>query len=458
MIQGNIKRTLLFPIENGSYFPSMLRLARALSDSENFTIIMYFPIVYPGVEENKRIARFSGFFPVDSDIYNLNPEGMNKGKSSRVKTFLSRYSSLQEIYYFKNEFISLRKLRSNFEALLHDNKVDGLILPAQNRFHSPYFADLAKSNNIPVIIAPDWFAGRYELVESLQGSKFHNLAIPSFILRFMMDKQFIILNPFNPKKRLIPFRISDIILRRYFGIPPDDPWVLHSGYSDVILCESEWAKDFAISLGISSDKLIVTGSIAHDEMFSRAEDEGKSNSAYVVIAIPPDMFPSNKHKDLEFSHFTEMLDFLVDSVKGLPNFEIVASLHPSLEHELATFLSKKGIRIAGNGIHLELANATFFIASISATIQWAMAINIPVINYDLYKFNYPDYVGVPGVVKCENKADFRQNLDILSQTAIENVPQKFSGRPYYGEVDGHAIDRILTLMNSLFQKRALKHD
>ena len=115
-------------------------------------------------------------------------------------------------------------------------------------------------------------------------------------------------------------------------------------------------------------------------------------------------------------------------------------------------------KIAGNGIHLELANATFFIASISATIQWAMAINIPVINFDLYKFNYPDYVGVPGVVKCENKANFRQNLDVLAQTAIKNGLQKTSVSPYYGEVDGHAIDRIQTLMNSLFQKRTLKHD
>ena len=458
MNEWNNKRTLLIPIENGSYFSSMLRLARALSDSGNFSIIMCFPIVYPGIEENKRIAIISGFFPEHKDIHGLNLETVVKENLTTFKKFASRFGLLQEFYYFLNEYRLIIKIRSDFKSLLRESQIDGLILPAQNRFHFPYFADIAKCNNIPVIIAPDWFAGRYELVESLQGSKFHNLAIPKLILRFFIGKQFIISNPFDPKRRLIPFRISDIILRSYFGIPSDDPWILHSGYSDVILCESEWARDFAISLGLSSNKLFVTGSIAHDEMFTRSDENIESNDPYVVIAIPPDMFSSNKHKDLEFSNFTEMLDFLVDSVRELSSFQIIASLHPSLGHESATSISKKGIKIARHGIHLELANATFFIASISATIQWAMAINIPVINFDLYKFNYPDYVGVPGVVKCEDKANFRQNLDVLAQTAIKNGLQETSVSPYYGEVDGHAIDRIQTLMNSLFQKRTLKHD
>jgi hypothetical protein len=458
MSHRNNKRTLLFPIENGSYFPSMLRLANALANSGDFKITMCFPIIYPGVEENKRVALNSGFISEDENFSDSNQAKIDVVNLVRLKKFLRRIFLVHEIYYFLNEYRFLVKLRNNFDSLMLQSDIRGVILPAQNRFHFPYFAEFAKSHHIPVIVAPDWFAGGYEIVESLQGSKFHNLAIPKSILRVLLGKKYVISNPLNPKRSLIPIRISDIILLRHFGISSDNPWILHSGYSDAILCESEWAKDFAFSLGLSLNKLFVTCSIAHDEMFARAEDKSKSNSPYLVIAIPPDMFPSNKYKELEFSHFTELLDFLVESVKGLSNFQIVASLHPSLEHELATFLSKKGIKIAGNGLHLELANATFFVASISATIQWAMAMNIPVINYDLYQFKYPDYVGVPGVVRCENKADFRQKLDMLSQTTIENGPQKFSVGPYYGEVDGHAIDRILTLMNSLFQMRTLKHD
>jgi hypothetical protein len=419
---------------------------------------MIFPINYPGVEENKRIAWISGFLPIDVNNVDVDSDTLAKVRPSRLKIFFSRFGFLQEIYYFFNEYKFLNKLRINFEVLLHDSKIDVLVLPAQNRFHFPYFAELAKVNHIPVIVAPDWFAGKYELVESLQGSKFHNIAIPRFMLRIVLGKQFVISNPFDTKRSLIPFRISDIILRRYFGITSDDPWTLHSGFSDAILCESEWAKEFAISLGLSANNLFVTGSIAHDEMFFSTTEVKKPKDSYVVIAIPPDMFSSNKHKNLEFSDFTEMLNFLIDSVKDSCNLQIIASPHPSLSHEQVDSLSKKGIKIAQKGIHLELANASFFVASISATIQWAMAIQIPVINYDLYKFDYPDYLRVPGVVKCEIKADFLEKLEIFSQTATKDNLRKFSGTTYYGEVDGRAIDRIETLMRSLFQNWTLKHE
>lgn len=455
MTQRNIERTLLFPIENGSYFSSMFRLAKAFSDSGNFKIMMIFPIEYPGVDKNKRIAITSGFYSAVMNSDDVNQVKRNQVNVSRLKKFLSRFSLLQEIYYFFNERRFLVNLINNFDSLLRNNDIAGLILPAQNRFHFPYFAELAKSKHVPVIIAPDWFAGRYELVESLQGSKFHNLAIPRFILRYLLGEQYIISNPFNLKRSLIPLRISDIILRRHFGILSDDPWILHSGFSDAILCESEWSKDFAISLGLNSNKLFVTGSIAHDEMFNKTNEKGRRRDSFVVIAIPPDMFPSSQHKDLEFLCFTEMLDFLIDSVKELTNFQIIASLHPSLKDEQITYLKKKGVKIAGNGIHLELPNASFFIASISATIQWAMAINIPIINYDLYRFNYPDYMGVPRVLKCEKKIDFLQNLQILSETATEDGSQKFPTRSYYGDIDGHAIDRIRALLQSLFENWTL---
>jgi UDP-N-acetylglucosamine 2-epimerase len=225
---------------------------------------------------------------------------------------------------------------------------------------------------------------------------------------------------------------------------------LHSGFSNAVLCESEWVKDFAISLGLNSSNLFVTGSIAHDEMFEVLEKRKNAQKSVIVVAIPPDMFPSSRYKNLEFTDFIEMLDFLAKSVTKSTNMRVVASPHPSLNGDHIDYLKRMGFEIAENGVHVELCNASFFIASISATIQWAMAITVPVINYDLYRFDYPDYLGVSGVVKCETKADFLEILQkfcqLVPQVNLEEIPE----HSYYGVVDGRAVDRIEARIQSLF--------
>jgi hypothetical protein len=54
--------------------------------------------------------------------------------------------------------------------------------------------------------------------------------------------------------------------------------------------------------------------------------------------------------------------------------------------------------------------ADVFVASISATIRWALALGIPVINYDCYRYRYGDYAGASGMVLVEDEAAFAAAL------------------------------------------------
>ena len=58
-----------------------------------------------------------------------------------------------------------------------------------------------------------------------------------------------------------------------------------------------------------------------------------------------------------------------------------------------------------------------FVASISSTIRWAIACGKPVVNYDVYRYRYTDFIGVEGVLTCEEQDEFvsvLRRLDIGS--------------------------------------------
>ena len=88
-----------------------------------------------------------------------------------------------------------------------------------------------------------------------------------------------------------------------------------------------------------------------------------------------------------------------------------------------------------------------YVASISATIRWAISCGIPVVNYDTYRYRYGDYDKAAGVIQTETLADFRAHLtrfvndpsyaaDLVERqrsamqcwgTASDKMPERFAG-------------------------------
>ncbi len=92
-----------------------------------------------------------------------------------------------------------------------------------------------------------------------------------------------------------------------------------------------------------------------------------------------------------------------------------------------------------------------YVASISATIRWAIASGIPVINYDIYKFNYQDYIGVQGVMTVFNFNDFSSALHMLTSDsdylATLGAAQKKHAAEW-GLIDGKFAERFHALVNA----------
>ncbi len=69
-----------------------------------------------------------------------------------------------------------------------------------------------------------------------------------------------------------------------------------------------------------------------------------------------------------------------------------------------------GVRLVTDDIARLIPLCDVFVASVSATISMALACGKPVVNYDVYRFRYDDFEGVPDLHTFENRSEFAQRL------------------------------------------------
>ncbi len=90
-----------------------------------------------------------------------------------------------------------------------------------------------------------------------------------------------------------------------------------------------------------------------------------------------------------------------------------------------------------------------YVAAVSSTIRWAIACGKPVINYDVYQYDYKDYEGVEAVSLVNTREEFRDLLQELTTNrdrlaAMAATQQRESTR--WGCLDGMSGQRILALL------------
>ena len=93
-----------------------------------------------------------------------------------------------------------------------------------------------------------------------------------------------------------------------------------------------------------------------------------------------------------------------------------------------------------------------YVASISSTIRWAIACGKPVLNYDVYRYRYTDFLNVPGVLATEEQAEFRAMLQHLVDDP--GYRRCLAGKQgtvasHWGLLDGRAGERMLALVDQL---------
>jgi hypothetical protein len=96
-----------------------------------------------------------------------------------------------------------------------------------------------------------------------------------------------------------------------------------------------------------------------------------------------------------------------------------------------------------------------YVASISATIRWAIACGIPVINYDAYRYRYGDYDSAAGVISVESLPDFRDQLTRFANDpafAVDLTQRQESVMRHWGIVDDKLGERFAALATAVIKE------
>jgi hypothetical protein len=266
-------------------------------------------------------------------------------------------------------------------------------------------------------------------------------------------------------KRLFRCQPGRIIAMELAGLAPPQPWIFNSGAADAIAMESQAMIDYYAEAGMKDRRMVLTGSLSDDAMAARlpqaqllrerlcAELGLDPSRPLIITALPPDFFYVNGGRpQCDFQRYEDLVGFWIGSFAELKACNCVVALHPSIDVESMRHIEGDNVRI-GTWKTAEMVPACdIYVASISSTIRWAIACGKPVVNYDVYRYRYTDFLRVPGVLATEEQGEFRRLLHRLVEDIgyrKEVADRQAALSSHWGMLDGRVGDRMLDLVQHL---------
>jgi hypothetical protein len=351
-----------------------------------------------------------------------------------------------------------------FRELIELEKPDLIVLPEDTPLaYTHLLVDVARKNGIPSVVFPFTISNHNEIAQGVPYfsrwcdagygmSRILSSTFPDWLLSY--------------RGRLLLYPPPYLLICEYLGLHYDNPWVLNTGATNVVAVDSRFMADYSSRSGIDQSKIVVTGSGANDEMWSvlrereeyrhqlfRQHGKAGTEAKIILIAVPPDLF-AREHAHLEFHDHQSLAKFMIQTALDAAGKDdlVLLSLHPNISPDWAAWSRDLGAVVVADPIQRFVPLADIFVAVASATIRFAIMCGVPVVNYDVYGFEWGDYAGVSGVLEIKTKADYEMAL-----TRMLNDPEYYDSlmkvmresQYFLSGVDGKSKSRIVELFDRL---------
>uniref|UniRef100_UPI0040487E4B hypothetical protein n=1 Tax=Algoriphagus sp. TaxID=1872435 RepID=UPI0040487E4B len=452
--------SVLIHVGTITFFNSLFEIALLLK-KRNITCVFFFDNFYPNYLKDCNTLRENDFkYVIYFDENNYNNDGSFFVKFSKYLLYLNRRILGERIIKFFQEFKNVFQKKRFFDNLLVSNNFSYLIMSSDLvQYDTGLFIRIAKKRNVKSVVFPQFFANYKESVEHIYSNSENQISTKFFFI--YSNIIFLIKwSKLYKQKYLLRLPLYKVLVKEIFGIAPVNPWTINSGGADLIVVEGSAVKSFFMNEKCFSDnKVVVAGSVNNDKLFesllnysSNKENLVRefnfcSSKPVALVAIPPNMFDS-RILFTEFETYQNLIDFWMAEINKLTSFNILISLHPAISKEEFCFIKGYGYPILDKSIVDYIPLVDLFIASISATIQWAIACGIPVLNYDSYDYQYDEYRDVEGVLYVNNKINFKKLIEYfndLNNLEIIRVLQKKHSQQW-GVLDGCFSNRLIDLI------------
>jgi hypothetical protein len=451
---------LLIHVGTSTFFNSLFELALVLK-RKNIKCVFFFDNFYFDYLKDLEILSKNEFnyFVYDNDkiIY----------KKREVYLDFRLYFS----YYFKkilgnsisnffSELFRIQKKYKYFRNLLISQNITHLVLSSDLvQYDTGLYLKISKKRKTKSIILPQFFANYKEAVQHIYLNSENQISSKFFLFLnkiFFLKKWTI----YFKDRYLIRLPLYKILVKEIFMISPKNPWSINTGGADLIVVEGAAVKTlFMGEMNFVDNHIIVAGSINNDRLFHVIQNslslknsmirnfklDGKKPT--VLVAIPPNMHYSRSYY-CEFVTYSDLINYWMSQLVYFYNYNILLTLHPSISCSERDMIFKYGYPVIDKSTVEYLPLADLFVASISATIQWAITCEVPVLNYDVYQYDYDEYKYVEGVVYSNSKSEFNKSIKFyndLDNLNLLRVLQKNRAHEW-GIIDGKFSDRFCDLL------------
>ena len=304
----------------------------------------------------------------------------------------------------------------------------------------------AKKLGISTLIVPFTLGGHEEQASWMQYyEQFHMTNIYNRIVGFLFPSLVCEYRGRKFLRRLWYECIADKILQ----VIPPLPWEVVSGEADAVAVESLVMQKLYQDAGVDPMKLRLTGSLNDDLLYAGMQKRKKKRRPTILVAFPPD----HTYVNSVFMNYEEVVAFWVDALRKVKGWNIVIRPHPKTRlADLESFF-KAGFTMSLENTASLIPACDLYIASVSATIRWAIACGKPVINYDVYGLVYKDYENTYGVLTLNTKSGFEYALQNINELSKELAELQKEDAHWWGKLDGKAGERMMTLIDQLVARK-----
>lgn len=369
------------------------------------------------------------------------------------------FASRRIFFGIWNTQLQLEYLSSFFA----DYRPDLIILPEQNcGYGHEVLIAWSRQSGVPILVLPYTMAGRQEWAASFsERSGCHVRGT----LRRLLARAF----PewvYDYKGRRLILPLPWMFSCEYLGCPPAIPWVTNSGPDVRVAVDNLFVEKFYRREGVDTSRWAVVGSLAEDRLYramlERIAIRERIASRLgldprfplILIGLPPDQFDMGLTEGVEFADYRSLTEFIVVATTEAAgkDHNVVVNLHPRIRREEVAYIESGSARIADGPIEDILPAAHLYISVASATIRWAVACGVPVINFDAYHYDYRDYHDLEGVVDVKTREQFGRQVAAMvrDKTCRERlVRAQAADSERLFRIDGKAEERIASLMAEL---------
>ena len=471
-------KNVLIVVHTNTFFVELFRLAKLLKATQEYRPVMFFTYPYPTFlndalkSMNYHISTLDRYGkelnaqegPKETPINPAGTRGVTPSTSgatnSKLRWMFSRYVRdnifrrfIRECIYFQTRFFLIKKVidKQNPSIVVLGGDMVG--------HDTSIFVKVAHKKKLSAIIVPSTMSNGLEQAEAYLYDPNRNMGrwVNRFAARLYPRWVFR-----HRGRDLLREAGERVLLMEWLGLAPPLPWIFNSGFADAIAIESRRMERYYLDCGIPQSQLKVVGSLADDEMFRvlQRKEENRSSlcsgiglpdsNPILLSALPPDfLYMPGGRPECDFKTYAELMTFWVQSIAKVKGYNIVVCLHPSVRYEDYQYIEDWGVKIADRDTAELVPLCDLYVASVSSTIRWAIACGIPVINYDVYRYRYTDYLGLKGVVIVEEKTDFEAELIKVAMGPTYSKEKRLSQKEVAGQwgmLDGKVASRMISLL------------